>query len=120
MLSFCNGPRKEDSVAPGAKMDDGQITYLITQKLGRIGMLYFLPIVMSAKHLGYTRTFSIGETRRFYLETRQPVAIHVDGETFASWEDNIRQLEVTIIPAAIKVLCCEDLRLNGQLTSSLR
>src|SRR5574341_93402 len=115
MLSFCNGPREGGGfpVALGAKMDDGQITYLITQKLGRIGMLYFLPIVMSAKHLSYTRTFSIGETQHFSLKTMQPIAIHTDGETFASWEDDIRQLDISIIPAAIKVVCCEDLKLNG-------
>lgn len=118
MLSFCNGPREGGGfpIAPGAKMDDGLINYVITHKLGRIGMLFFLPIVMNAKHLNFARTFEAGEIEHFQIQTADPMAIHTDGEVFATWEGGVRKIEIGIVPSALSVLCCEDLKLNGATT----
>lgn len=114
MVSLCNGPREGGGfpLAPDAKMDDGQISYVITNKLGRLGMLYFLPIVMSAKHLGYKKTFEAGLTDYFHLQTETTMPIHADGEVFSDWESGVREVEVGILPDALRVLCCENLRLD--------
>jgi len=108
MLSLCNGPREGGGfpVAPDAILDDGLLTYMIMSKVGRLQMLYFLPIVMSAKHLRYTKFFEGGHTDSFTVETDKTMAIHADGELFGPWEANVRKLEVSMIPAALRVLTC--------------
>lgn len=107
MLSLCNGPREGGGfpVAPDAVVDDGLITYMIMRRMSRPVMLYFLPIVMSAKHLNYKNFFEEGTAQRLRIETQETMAIHADGEIFGPWEADIRQLEVSVIPAAIQVLC---------------
>lgn len=107
MVSLCNGPREGGGfpVAPHAVMDDGKITYMIMRGMSRLLMLYFLPIVMSANHLKYERYFEEATAERLRIESDQTLAIHADGEIFGSWEADIRQVEVSIIPSAIKVLC---------------
>jgi diacylglycerol kinase family enzyme len=108
MISICNGPREGGGfpVAPGAVMDDGQITYTLMRKVNRVQMLYFLPVVMMAKHMRYKRFFHGGETTRLRLETDKTMAIHADGEVFGPWEADVRSLEVAILPGAVEVLTC--------------
>lgn len=107
MMSICNGPREGGGfpVAPDAVMDDGLISYMFTRRLGRLQLLYFLPIVMSAKHLKYKRFFEAGTATRLRIESDRPMSIHADGEQFAEEKTNVRQVEITIIPAALRVLC---------------
>jgi YegS/Rv2252/BmrU family lipid kinase len=114
MVSLCNGPREGGGfpVAPNAKMDDGLITYTIMNRLNRAQMLYFLPIVMNAKHLNHPTYFEEGTVTRFCIEADRAMAIHADGEVFGPWEADIRQIEVAVVPAALHILCCDDLRLD--------
>ncbi len=107
MLSLCNGPREGGGfpVGPHALMDDGKITYMIMRGMSRLVMLYFLPIVMNANHLKYEQYFEEATAQRLRIEAGQTLAIHADGEIFGSWEADVRQVEVGIIPAAIRVLC---------------
>jgi diacylglycerol kinase (ATP) len=106
MISICNGPREGGGfpVAPSAKMDDGQITYTIMRKVNRLQMLYFLPIVMMAKHMSYKNFFQGGETTHMRVEADKTMAIHADGEVFGPWEADIRTVELSILPGAIEVL----------------
>ncbi len=107
MVSLCNGPREGGGfpVGPHAVMDDGKITYMIMRGMSRLLMLYFLPILMGAKHLEYKRYFEESTAQRLRIEADRTLAIHADGEIFGPWEAGIRQVEVGIIPAAIRVLC---------------
>ena len=110
MVSICNGPREGGGfpVAPNASLDDGLLTYTIMRRLSRPVLLRFLPVVMAGNHLKYTRTFENGTAERFQMEAASTMAIHVDGETFGPWEADIRQIDVTIIPAALNVICSCD------------
>jgi diacylglycerol kinase (ATP) len=107
MISLCNGPREGGGfpVGPHAVMDDGKITYMIMRGMSRLLMLYFLPIVMNANHLKHERYFEEATAQRLRIEADRTLAIHADGEIFGSWEADVRQVEVGIIPAAIRVLC---------------
>lgn len=106
MLSICNGPREGGGfhVAPGAKMDDGLLTYVIMRRMTRLNMLRFLPIVMKGTHLRHTRFIEKGEAERIHVEADKTMAIHTDGEVFASWEADIREVDLRIVPAAVQVL----------------
>ena len=107
MVSLCNGPREGGgfAVAPNAIMDDGRITYTIMRAMSRANMLRFLPVVMNGKHLPYTTFFENGTAMRICVEADQTMAIHADGEVFGPFEADIRELEVSLLPAALDVLC---------------
>lgn len=106
MIAFCNGPREGGGffVGPGAAMDDGLITYVLMRNMSRASMLRFLPIVMNGKHLKHSRFFQRGEAKQIQLETNRTMAIHADGEVFGSWDAGIRELELKMLPAAVRVL----------------
>lgn len=110
MLSICNGPREGGGfpVVPEAVMDDGLISYGILRQVGRITMLFLLPIVMMAQHMRFKRFFSQGTATHMKITTDEPLAIHIDGELFAHPEiDHVQEFEVEIMPQALQVLCCE-------------
>ena len=107
MVSVCNGPREGGGfpVAPDAIMDDGLITYMFMRNVNQFQMLYFLPVVMAAKHLGYTKFFEEGTCKKLTVEVDKAVAIHTDGELYAHWDDNIKKVEMSILPGEIQVMC---------------
>ena len=106
MLSICNGPREGGGfpVNPGAVMDDGLITYTVMRKMSRFNMLRMLPIVMKGRHLSLTRFFEAGTAQSIRVETDRTMAIHTDGEVFGPWEAGIRQVEASIVSAAVRVV----------------
>ena len=107
MISVCNGPREGGGfpVAPHALLDDGYLTYTFMRDTNRAEMLYFLPIVMTSNHLSYKRFFEEGNTRRITVKADHTLAIHADGEVLGSWDMDVREVEMSIIPAALQVMC---------------
>jgi YegS/Rv2252/BmrU family lipid kinase len=105
MMSICNGPREGGGfpVNPNAIMDDGLMHYTIMRKMGRLPMLYFVPIVMSAKHLGYKGWFTEGTAQKIILKSDKAMSIHADGEIFAYPEQDVRQIEMNIYRHAVQV-----------------
>lgn len=107
MISICNGPREGGGfpVGPDAKVDDGLITTMFMRDVNRGQMLFFLPIVMTSNHLRFKRFFEEGTAKRVAVEADQTLAIHADGEIWGPWEADIRQVEFSIVPSAIQVMC---------------
>lgn len=106
MLSICNGPREGGGfpVAPNAVMDDGLISWVIMRKMGRLPMFYFVPVVMSAGHLAYKSYFSEGTAKHIRVQTDKEMVIHVDGELFCPYDQDVHDVEVTFMPGALEVL----------------
>ena len=46
---------------------------------------------------------SQGRCRQVKLTSEMPLAVHIDGEFFCLPEDNIRSLEINIVPAALTI-----------------
>jgi diacylglycerol kinase family enzyme len=44
------------------------------------------------------------KNRRIRIQSNMPLPIHIDGEVFAYPKDNVRQVTITSIPAALKVM----------------
>jgi diacylglycerol kinase (ATP) len=107
MISICNGRAEGGGfpVAPHAVVDDGLLSYVILRRLSRLQMCYFLLVVMMAQHPKYRRFFQLGSARRIRITSDRPMAIHTDGEVFSQWDEDIRQVEVEVIPSALRVLC---------------
>jgi len=106
MANICNGRGEGGGfpVAPHAEMDDGLISYTFMRDMNRLQMLYFLPIVLSAKHAARTKFFELGKARTLRIESRHPLIVHVDGEMFSQPGRDLHQMEATMIPAALQVL----------------
>lgn len=109
MANICNGPAEGGGfpVAPHAKMDDGLISYTFMQRMGKLQMLKFLPIVLGANHVDYPDKFRFGDAQRIQIESTTPLVVHIDGELFSVLEDGLFRFEARMIPAGLQVLCQE-------------
>ncbi|NDJ33425.1 MAG: diacylglycerol kinase family lipid kinase [Chloroflexi bacterium] len=106
MISVCNGPREGGGfpVAPGARLDDGLLTYTIMGNISRAGILRFLPVVLAGNHLRYTRVFEGGEAASIRVTVERAVDIHIDGEIFSTHTSTARVFELDVLPQAVRVI----------------
>jgi YegS/Rv2252/BmrU family lipid kinase len=104
MLILCNGPREGGGfrVAPDAVPDDGLLNYTTVRSVSRPMMLRLVPEVMNGTH-GRFEQIRMGTFRRLKLRADAPLRIHIDGEIFAGFGSDVRQLDVEILPAALMV-----------------
>ncbi len=105
MLVLCNGPREGGGflVAPEARNDDGILHYASICRVSRLMMLRLVPEVMKGTH-GRFRQVRMGHFSKFELESDAPLVIHADGEIYAGFGVDLRQLSVEVIPGAIEVI----------------
>jgi diacylglycerol kinase (ATP) len=104
MLVLCNGRREGGGfmVAPKAQPSDGKFDYVYVEKVSRPMMLRLLPEVMKGTHERFKQV-TMGEFRKVKVESDRPLYIHTDGEIFAGFGVDVRQLSAEIIPGAIDV-----------------
>jgi diacylglycerol kinase family enzyme len=105
MMVLCNGAREGGGfyVAPEAKPDDGVFHYAMIQKVSRPMMFRLIPEVMNGTH-GRFKQVRMGQFRELKLRSEQPITIHLDGEVFAGFSSDIQEINVRILPGALKVL----------------
>jgi diacylglycerol kinase (ATP) len=105
MMVLCNGPREGGGffVAPDARPDDGWLNYASIERVSRPMMFRLIPEVMRGTH-GRFRQVCFGKFRRLALNSDRPLHIHADGEIYAGFGSDVRQLTVEVVPAAIEVM----------------
>lgn len=105
MVTLCNGPREGGGflVAPDARPDDGVLDYAMITKVSRAMMFRLIPEVMNGTH-GRFRQVRLGQCRKMRLTAEAPVTVHTDGEIFAGFTSGVRQLEIEIEPASLRIL----------------
>ncbi len=90
-------------LAPEAKLDDGLFDFVHAGDLSRLEVLAFLPrLALWGAPKEYPKV-RLGRCRRVQLKSPEPLTVHLDGEFFARPEDNIRAIDISILPAALKV-----------------
>lgn len=104
MTILANGRREGGGfiVAPQAALDDGRGDFIAIRRIGIPRMvLTLLHFIRGTAHrLPYART---GTFQSLKLTASQPLYIHTDGEIFAGLDSTVRNLEVDILPGAVKV-----------------
>jgi diacylglycerol kinase (ATP) len=102
MLTLGNGPREGGGflVTPEAKTDDGLLHYATIRKVSRLMMFRLIPEVMKGTH-GRFKPVKMGTCRKMAISCDQPLYIHCDGEIYAGFGTDIRQLTIEVIPGAI-------------------
>jgi diacylglycerol kinase family enzyme len=91
-------------VAPHAVLDDGEFDYLLAGALSRWKVLRYLPTLAGGGDLPAADPEILrGRCRRARVESEQPLTVHVDGEFFCLPEDNVRRLEIELLPRRLHV-----------------
>jgi YegS/Rv2252/BmrU family lipid kinase len=105
LLVMCNGPREGGGfqVAPQAVNDDGILEYAAIKKVSRPMMFRLLPEVMKGTH-GRFKQVRLNSFSHMKVESDRPLFIHIDGEIYAGFGSNVRQLTVEVIPGALEVM----------------
>ena len=103
-LSLALGRREGNFVvAPQAQIDDGLFDYVHGGALTRGGLLLFMA-QMAAQRLQTDHPLvRMGRCRRATLHSEAPLIVHTDGEFFCLPEDGLHDLEVELLPRALRV-----------------
>jgi diacylglycerol kinase (ATP) len=105
MLTVGNGPREGGGflVTPDAKLDDGIFHFATVDKLSRLMMLRLVPEVMKGTH-GRFKQVRMGTCKKMTVVSDRPLHVHFDGEIYAGFGTDIRQLNIEIHPGAIRLI----------------
>lgn len=90
-------------MTPDARWDDGLIDTCLVNPVGRLTMLNMLTRVMKGTHVTSPHV-TMRQNRAITVRSNSPMPIHLDGEMFAYPRDNVRQVSVAIIPAALQIM----------------
>jgi diacylglycerol kinase (ATP) len=105
MIVLCNGQREGGGfyVAPEAENNDGWFNYAAIRKVSRPMMFRLIPEVMRGTH-GRFPQVRMGKFRELQLKSEDPLHVHIDGEIFAGFGTDLRELSVSILPQEIEVM----------------
>ena len=91
-------------LTPDARLDDDLIDTCLVNPVNRPTMLYTCSIKRSKGTHITSRHVTMRQSKQIIVKSKTPMPIHVDGEMFAYPEDNVRQVTITSLPAAIEVI----------------
>jgi diacylglycerol kinase (ATP) len=104
LLSILLGRREGGFVlGPDAKLDDGLFDYVHAGKLSRFEVVRLLPRLAIAGPPRNNPKVRLGRCQRVMVHSPVPLVVHIDGEFFARPEDNIRDLEIHLVPRALRI-----------------
>ena len=105
MLSVLAGRREGGFVmAPKASLSDGWLDFIHAGELSRWEVLKFLPRLALAGPPAKYPKVKQGRCRNLKLTSEAPLIVHTDGEFFCTPEDDIRSLEVQVVPGALTIV----------------
>jgi diacylglycerol kinase family enzyme len=106
-LSVAIGRREGNFVlAPHALVDDGLFDYLFVGSLRRWELFRYFPGMITGNLPTDHPLIRMGRCRRVDLHSATPLIVHLDGELLSRPEDDLRALDVRILPAALRVQTC--------------
>jgi diacylglycerol kinase family enzyme len=90
-------------LAPDARLDDGLFDYLHAGDLPRWELVRFVPRMITGRlPVGHPHVH-FGHCREVQVEGSVALTVHVDGEFFSLPEDDVRALEIRLLPRALRV-----------------
>lgn len=105
MMSVLVGRREGSFVmAPTARMDDGYLDFVHSGNLSRWEVFKFLPRLALFGPPENHPKVKLGRCKKVKLESEKPLVVHVDGEFFCVPKDDVRVLEIEILPRALRVV----------------
>jgi diacylglycerol kinase family enzyme len=103
-FSVALGQREGNFVlARKAKLDDGLFDFLRVGKIPRWEMARYVPSIITGNlPVGHPQ-LSLGRCRTVRVCAELPLPVHLDGELFCRPEDGIRELEIRLLPSALRI-----------------
>ena len=89
-------------LAPNAVLDDGLFDYLHAGPVGRLELLRYVPGMITGRLPPHPHLRQ-GRCREVRLRSEAPVPVHLDGEMFCEPRDGVRELEIRMLPGALRV-----------------
>jgi diacylglycerol kinase (ATP) len=104
MLSVGIGPRIGGGfhLTPDALLTDGMLDSCLVNPVGRLTLLRLLPAAMKGTHVT-SRHVTMRRSRTVELTSDMALPIHADGEIVAYLDNNVRQVKITTLPAALTI-----------------
>ncbi|MCA9973914.1 MAG: diacylglycerol kinase family lipid kinase [Anaerolineales bacterium] len=104
-LAMGIGPRGGGGflLVPDARADDDLIDSCTVNPIGRLQMLWMIPKTLKGTHVTSPHV-TMRRSRRICIEMTEPAPIHIDGEIFCNAHDGVRQVTVTSLPGALRVM----------------
>jgi YegS/Rv2252/BmrU family lipid kinase len=90
-------------LTPDARWDDDLIDTCLVNPIGRLTMFAMLSKAMKGTHTSSPHV-TMRRNRRIVVKSTTPLPIQLDGEMFAYPRDNVRQVTITSLPAALQVM----------------
>lgn len=90
-------------LTPDARLDDNLIDSCLVNPINRLTMLNMLGQAIKGTHIT-SRHVTMRQNKQIIVKSESPMPIHVDGELFAYPKDNVRQVTIISLPAAIEVI----------------
>jgi diacylglycerol kinase family enzyme len=103
-LSLALGRREGNFVvAPNAVLDDGLFDYIHAGPLRRRNLLGFVPGLITGRLPTHPAVW-MGRCHRVSVHAESALTVHIDGEFFSLPKDDVRDLEIELLPGRLRVL----------------
>jgi diacylglycerol kinase (ATP) len=104
ILSALVGRREGGFIlAPKASLNDGWLDYLHAGELSRWEVVKFLPRVALCGPPSDHPKVKQGRCKKIKVTAPGRLVVHVDGESFCGPADDVRSLEIEVVPAALTI-----------------
>jgi YegS/Rv2252/BmrU family lipid kinase len=105
LFSINNGRRVGGGffLTPEATPDDGWLDLCYAGPVNQAIMLRMMPEAMQGTH-GRFPYFTLERARHVTIQADRALPVYADGEIFADYADDLRCLEVHLVPGALKVI----------------
>jgi YegS/Rv2252/BmrU family lipid kinase len=90
-------------LTPNSLHDDDRIDTCTVTPMSRLRALLLLNSAVQGTHVQKSEV-TMRQSKHIEISCREPLPIHIDGEVFAYPQDNVHQMTITSLPAAIEVL----------------
>ncbi len=90
-------------MTPDARWDDALIDTCLVNPVGRLTMLNMLTKVMKGTHVT-SRHVTMRQNGQITVKSTTPMPIQLDGEMFAYPRDDVHEVSIVTLPAAIQVM----------------
>ncbi len=91
-------------LTPNAILDDGLFDYLHVGRLSRLGLIRYVPRMISGRIPTDDPVIGVGRCRRVEVESEEPLMVHADGEFFCQPEEDVRRISMELLPGRLRVM----------------
>ncbi|MCS7060536.1 MAG: diacylglycerol kinase family lipid kinase [Anaerolineae bacterium] len=105
MIAIANGTREGGGfkITPAARIDDGELDLAMIGPVSRVRLLQLIPDVMAGTHARHPE-ITLRRIRRIHLRSEHPLLSHFDGEIFSWHGQGVREMLISVEPAAVKLV----------------